>query len=398
MGTFYDEETKQCISCPVGSYQSESGQLKCSSCPVIAGRPSVTVGPGARSAADCKERCPAGKYYDDLAGLCRSCGHGFYQPNEGSFSCLLCGLGKTTRTAEAVSREECRDECGSGQQLAVEGKCEPCPRGSYRTQGVQAACQTCPVGRTTPNMGSAAIEECSLPVCEPGTYLNGTLNECMECKKGTYQSEPQQTFCIPCPPNTSTKGTAAVSVYLFLMFQTSGILSKMTLTSSISIVSLFLDFIYISVFLIHIRFTICDSQFFGLYNRITFISKLDEQRGLHESVRDERRGDALRRERVLPSDTGNQRLQVRVQAGLQRNRNRVHGRVHGLLRQRGSLPEGFAGTTVLQMQRKLHRETMHREVRILLHHGRNSRRRYFNHLRRSSRMDDLCQVSGSQKL
>lgn len=115
-------------------------------------------------------------------------------------------------------------------------------------------------------------------------------------------------------------------------------------------------------------------------------------------MRDERRGDALRRERVLPSDTGNQRLQVRVQAGLQRNRNRVHGRVHGLLRQRGSLPEGFAGTTVLQMQRKLHRETMHREVRILLHHGRNSRRRYFNHLRRSSRMDDLCQVSGSQKL
>ncbi|EZA50646.1 Sushi, von Willebrand factor type A, EGF and pentraxin domain-containing protein [Ooceraea biroi] len=211
VGTYYDEETQQCVSCPVGSYQSESGQLRCSSCPVIAGRPSVTVGPGARSAADCKERCPAGKYYDDVAGLCRSCGHGFYQPSEGSFSCLLCGLGKTTRTAEAVSREECRDECGSGQQLAVEGKCEPCPRGTYRTQGVQASCQACPLGRTTPNMGSAAIEECSLPVCEPGTHLNGTLNECVECKKGTYQSEPQQTFCIPCPPNTSTKGPAATS-------------------------------------------------------------------------------------------------------------------------------------------------------------------------------------------
>lgn len=227
VGTYYDEETKQCLSCPVGSYQSESGQLKCSSCPVIAGRPSVTVGPGARSAADCKEQCPAGKYYDDLAGLCRSCGHGFYQPNEGSFSCLLCGLGKTTRTAEAVSREECRDECGSGQQLAVEGKCEPCPRGSYRTQGVQAACQACPVGRTTPNMGSAAIEECSLPVCEPGTYLNGTLNECMECKKGTYQSESQQTFCIPCPPNTSTKGTAAVS-FVFCVTVTFNIYGNIT--------------------------------------------------------------------------------------------------------------------------------------------------------------------------
>lgn len=213
IGSYYDTTTKKCESCPVATYQSESGQLKCSSCPVIAGRPSVTIGPGARSAADCKERCPAGKYYDDAAGLCRSCGHGFYQPEEGSFSCLLCGLGKTTRTAEAVSREECRDECGSGQQLAVEGKCEPCPRGTYRTQGVQAACQACPLGRTTPNLGSAAVEECSLPVCEPGSHLNGTLNECVECKKGTYQPEAQQTSCIPCPPNTSTKGPSAVSVY-----------------------------------------------------------------------------------------------------------------------------------------------------------------------------------------
>lgn len=51
------------------------------------------------------ERCPAGKYFDHEAGLCRSCGHGFYQPNDGSFSCLLCGLGKTTRTTEAVSQE-----------------------------------------------------------------------------------------------------------------------------------------------------------------------------------------------------------------------------------------------------------------------------------------------------
>lgn len=210
VGTFFNEATSKCESCPVGTYQSESGQLKCNACPVIAGRPSVTIGPGARTAADCKERCPAGKYYDDTAGLCRSCGHGFYQPSEGSFSCLLCGLGKTTRTGEAVSHEECRDECGSGQQLAVEGKCEPCPRGTYRMQGVQASCQACPLGRTTSNIGCASIEECSLPVCEPGTHLNGTLNECVECKKGTYQSESQQTFCIPCPPNTSTKGPAAV--------------------------------------------------------------------------------------------------------------------------------------------------------------------------------------------
>lgn len=105
MGSYFEKETKKCVPCVVGSYQSESGQLQCSVCPAIAGRQGVTVSTGARSASHCKERCPAGKYYDDEAGLCRSCGYGFYQPSEGSFKCLLCGLGKTTRTTEAVSRE-----------------------------------------------------------------------------------------------------------------------------------------------------------------------------------------------------------------------------------------------------------------------------------------------------
>lgn len=211
VGTFYNKEKKSCEPCPSGTYQSESGQLQCSNCPTIAGRLGVTVSVGARSASDCKERCPAGKYFDHDTGLCRSCGHGFYQPNEGSFACEICGLGKTTRTSEAVSRDECRDECNSGMQLAVEGRCEPCPRGTYRSQGVQAACQACPLGRTTPKVGAASIEECSLPVCLPGWYLNGTLNNCVKCKRGTYQPDSQQTSCLQCPPNTSTRTTATVS-------------------------------------------------------------------------------------------------------------------------------------------------------------------------------------------
>lgn len=151
---------------------------------------------------------------DPETGLCRPCGYGFFQSNEGSFSCELCGLGQTTRTAEATSREECRDECVSGMQLGADGRCEPCPRGTYRAQGVQPACQSCPLGRTTPKVGASAVEECSLPVCAPGSYLNGTINMCVECKKGFYQSESQQTSCIACPPNHSTKTTAAVSIFI----------------------------------------------------------------------------------------------------------------------------------------------------------------------------------------
>lgn len=54
------------------------------------------------------ERCSAGRYYDEAAGLCRSCGNGFYQPEEGKFRCLPCSFGLTTRTAEATSSQECR--------------------------------------------------------------------------------------------------------------------------------------------------------------------------------------------------------------------------------------------------------------------------------------------------
>lgn len=54
IGSYYHKESKTCIPCPLGTYQSESGQLQCLPCPTIAGRPGVTVGPGARSAADCK--------------------------------------------------------------------------------------------------------------------------------------------------------------------------------------------------------------------------------------------------------------------------------------------------------------------------------------------------------
>ena len=44
------------------------------------------------------ERCPVGQYFDKIVDLCRPCGFGRYQPEEGRFTCRLCGVGLTTRT------------------------------------------------------------------------------------------------------------------------------------------------------------------------------------------------------------------------------------------------------------------------------------------------------------
>ena len=86
IGTFYSQETKMCMPCPIGSYQNEIGQSQCKSCPIILTKSGTTSSIGARSVNECKPRCSAGKFYDESLGLCRSCGHGYYQPFEGKIN------------------------------------------------------------------------------------------------------------------------------------------------------------------------------------------------------------------------------------------------------------------------------------------------------------------------
>lgn len=54
LGTYYNNATQTCRSCPVGFYQNDVGQPSCKPCPTIAGKQGVTSAPGARSAGQCK--------------------------------------------------------------------------------------------------------------------------------------------------------------------------------------------------------------------------------------------------------------------------------------------------------------------------------------------------------
>lgn len=38
-----------------------------------------------------------------------------------------------------------------------------------------------------------------------GYFLDTSKNTCFGCELGTYQPSAQQTQCLPCPPNTSTR-------------------------------------------------------------------------------------------------------------------------------------------------------------------------------------------------
>ncbi|KAI1303707.1 Fibropellin-1 [Halotydeus destructor] len=211
LGTHYDDNSQTCVDCPIGNYQNEIGQTECRKCPVISGKQGVTAGEGSRSSNECKERCSPGKYYDEQVGLCRPCGHGFYQSGEGAFVCTPCGPGLTTRSSEAVSIQECRSECEPGLQLSALGNCEPCPVGFFRNKGMPT-CEQCPSGLTTASVGSSLRSQCNLEVCQSGHYLNVTLDRCSACPKGTYQeSEGRKTSCTNCPVDTTTDDTGATS-------------------------------------------------------------------------------------------------------------------------------------------------------------------------------------------
>jgi len=208
-GTYFAGSS--CEKCPLGQYNSEAAQLRCTTCPEIGGGVGVTQTRGASSVNDCKMTCSAGHFYDDITGLCRPCGHGRYQPEAGRFSCMMCGVGLTTRTKQAMDMSECLEECGDGQQLDLQGACVNCPVGTFRRRGIQLACERCPPGFTTSKQGSVERSDCSLPICRKGTYLNATTNSCTPCARGNYQDEEQQTSCKQCPSDTSTKEEGATS-------------------------------------------------------------------------------------------------------------------------------------------------------------------------------------------
>merc|ERR1712066_379671 len=123
-GSYYDlAGGKKCTKCPIGHYNSESARLACNKCPIIQDKEGVTESEGATSDRECKEMCEAGHYLDQFTELCLPCGHGRYQENKGKFGCDLCEVDKTTRTKNALSKDECRDDCPEGQQP----QCIECP-------------------------------------------------------------------------------------------------------------------------------------------------------------------------------------------------------------------------------------------------------------------------------
>ena len=145
-----------CVPCAAGSYQSESSAMVCLQC--AAGSYCTE---GAVAAAPC-----TGGTYSNAAGVgsrdgCTACPAGAF-----------CFAGATAPTS-----------CSRGTYAASERSqlCDACPEGKYQGAEGATACNQCDVGFMCPE-GSVVQIPAS---CDPGTYLNATLELCLGCPAGS---------------------------------------------------------------------------------------------------------------------------------------------------------------------------------------------------------------------
>ena len=179
LGTHKDERaTIECTNCPQGFNTDSTGNIDCFACPPgqQCGCPWGQYG---RQGTTC-QNCPEG--YSSSGGLeCTACPLKTYQPQTGQGACLSCPPGTFGDTTATVKCKDCPS--GQFQLFAGAGACEDCPRGRWGG-GVQ--CTNCTAGKSTLQTGSTSDGKCEeCPVgkmekdrlcidCYEGTYQNKT--------------------------------------------------------------------------------------------------------------------------------------------------------------------------------------------------------------------------------
>ncbi|KAL8565044.1 hypothetical protein ACOMHN_003420 [Nucella lapillus] len=198
-GSYHNSTASDCRLCEPGSYSSQSRQLQCRTCPPQ----TTTAAPGAARPDACFDLCSSGSYYDPESSSCQRCPRGQYQPGTGRTSCLYCPVGQSTKQPGATNSQLCANVCDLGQEIREDGRCQPCPRGSYQHSRDTPVCQPCPYGRTTARVGATALKDCSVVVCQLGhRWLPD--NRCEPCPVGTYQPARGSNLCIPCGAGLTT--------------------------------------------------------------------------------------------------------------------------------------------------------------------------------------------------
>ncbi|XP_035694585.1 sushi, von Willebrand factor type A, EGF and pentraxin domain-containing protein 1-like [Branchiostoma floridae] len=179
-GRYYDGEQDDCVSCPVGTYQTQFGQTSCIPCP----EGFTTIREEARNLTKCLPMCPLGQYSTTGVEPCSPCPKDTYQPMNGSTQCVPCPNDTRTASVGATSVDSCHEPCAAGSfSLTGVHPCQPCTKGRYQPSTGKTACLPCDPHLTTVTVGSTNIEQCKDPcrniICENGgtcTFTSGNTS------------------------------------------------------------------------------------------------------------------------------------------------------------------------------------------------------------------------------
>lgn len=207
-----------CIACPLGTYQAQSGKAACKYC---------TEGhvPNLPSAAVSCTACAAGTYAHRDEYECHACPVGTYQPHQGKAGCVKCTYGTYSDSTGVAHVSGCKGcSLGTYQNQMGQSACRLCNPGTYSKAYAAGECQDAFVGYFVAGFGQPEEELCpsgneallmGMSRCTPcpagkfyagpnatALVLQGDYAEpeaCVECARGTFQSEAGKTACRVCP-------------------------------------------------------------------------------------------------------------------------------------------------------------------------------------------------------
>uniref|UniRef100_A0A0K0DL67 Ephrin_rec_like domain-containing protein n=1 Tax=Angiostrongylus cantonensis TaxID=6313 RepID=A0A0K0DL67_ANGCA len=199
-GSFFNTKSDTCEPCSRGYYQPEPGMNTCIRCPDEL----TTASKGAVNESFCIPVCPAGFFFDYASRICEPCSLRGYQPESGLDRCIPCPSSTVPIYLNSTRIEHCLEKCFPGWQRSLDGsRCEPCAVGSFKSKE-DSVCMLCPSGWTTLNKASKHLNDCSIKICYPGTFLNTSTLQCHPCDYGLYMDEYDGRICKLCPISTTT--------------------------------------------------------------------------------------------------------------------------------------------------------------------------------------------------
>ena len=180
----YSDGTFECRDCSQGYYTAAAGSSICTLCEA-----------GNKCNNGIKTPCARGSYQNNSGQTtCNTCPAGTCQPSSGQSTCTNCSTGYYQNQTGQTGCIACSDKTPNcAECVATNGTCTKCSYGYYLT--ATKTCSQCPSNANCSGNGTIS--------CNAGFYLNGKL--CNSCDN-KYYSTGGATSCTPSTPvaNCST--------------------------------------------------------------------------------------------------------------------------------------------------------------------------------------------------